>query len=72
MALISQDCDILKPPEEFPYVEFALVLETSTPAVIREADSLTSARYFRLGDPASGRRLRSSITGSRHRPTKAC
>ena len=54
MALITQDCDILKPPQEFPYVEFALVLETSNAGVIREADSLTSARFFRLDDPASG------------------
>jgi hypothetical protein len=53
MALITQDCDILKPPEEFPYVEFALVLETSSAAVMREADSLTSARYFRLGRPVT-------------------
>jgi hypothetical protein len=51
MALITQDCDILKPPQEFPYVEFALVMETTNNAVIREADSLTSARFFRLGDP---------------------
>ena len=52
LALISfQACDVLKPADEFPIVEFALVLETSTEAVIREADSLTSARYFRLGDP---------------------
>lgn len=54
MALITQDCDILKPPEEFPYVEFALVLETSRAGVINEADSLTSARFFRLDDPRSG------------------
>lgn len=50
-ALITQECDVLKPPDEFPIVEFALVFETSTDAVIREADTLTSARYFRLGDP---------------------
>ena len=53
MALITQECDILKPPTEFPYVEFALVLETAKAGVIREADSLTSACYFRLGDPAT-------------------
>ncbi len=49
-ALITQECDVLKPPDEFPIVEFALVFETSTDAVIREADSLASARYIRLGD----------------------
>jgi hypothetical protein len=54
MALITQDCDILKPPEEFPYVEFALVLETSKAGVINEAASLTSARYFRVDDPGAG------------------
>lgn len=53
-ALITQECDVLKPPDEFPIVELALVLETSSDAVIREADSLTSARYFRLGDPEAG------------------
>jgi len=52
-ALITQECDVLKPPDEFPVVEFALVFETSSEAVIREADSLTSARYFRLGDPTA-------------------
>ena len=51
LALITQECDVLKPPDEFPIVEFALVFETSSEAVLREADSLTSARYFRLGDP---------------------
>jgi hypothetical protein len=53
MALITQDCDVIKPPEEYPLVEFALVLETSSAAVMREANSLTSARYFRLDDPSS-------------------
>jgi len=50
-ALVTQECDVLKPPDEFPIVEFVLVFETSSVGVIREADSLTSARYFRLGDP---------------------
>lgn len=54
LALITQDCDVLKPPDEFPIVEFALVFETSSIDVIREADSLTSARYIRLGDPTAG------------------
>jgi hypothetical protein len=49
-ALISQECDVLKPPDEFPIVEFALVFETLSDAVIQEANSLTSARYFRLSD----------------------
>jgi hypothetical protein len=53
-ALITQECDMLKPPDEFPIVDFALVFETSSDSVIREADTLTSARYFRLGDPAAG------------------
>ncbi len=53
-ALITQECDVLKAPDEFPIVEFALVFETSSVAVIHEADSLTSARYIRLGDPTSG------------------
>jgi len=53
-ALITQDCDVLKPPDEFPIVEFALVFETSSTGVIQEADSLMSARYIRLGDPTAG------------------
>jgi hypothetical protein len=52
-VLVTQECDVLKRPDEFPIVEFALVFETSTEAVIREADTLTSARYFRLGDPGA-------------------
>jgi hypothetical protein len=52
-ALITQECDVLKPPDEFPIVEFALVFETSSEAVIHEADSLSSARYLRLGDPTA-------------------
>lgn len=54
LALITQECDVLKPPDEFPIVEFALVLETTSEAVLREANSLTSARYFRLGEASPG------------------
>ena len=54
MVLITQDCDIVKSPDEFPYVEFALVLETQKDGVVGEADTLTSARFFRMGDPGDG------------------
>lgn len=48
LALITQQCDVVKSPDDFPFVEFALVIETKNEHLIREAESLTSARYFRL------------------------
>lgn len=48
LMLLTQQCDVVKPPDDFPLVEFGLVLETSTAGVIAEAAMLTSARYFLL------------------------
>lgn len=50
MALISQDCDVIKAPDDFACVEFALVFETDNANMIATAAGLTSARYFRLGE----------------------
>jgi hypothetical protein len=48
LVLLTQQCDVIKPPEEFPLVEFALAFETKSAGVLAEANLLTSARYFLL------------------------
>ena len=48
LVLTTQQCDVIKPPEVFPLVEFALAFETSSAGVLAEAGMLTSARYFLL------------------------
>jgi hypothetical protein len=48
LVLLTQQCDVIKPPEEFPLVEFALAFETKSAGVLAEARLLTSARYFLL------------------------
>jgi hypothetical protein len=48
LVLLTQQCDVIKPPDEFPLVEFALAFETKSAGVLAEANLLTSARYFLL------------------------
>ena len=45
LVVISQTCDILKPPDQMPQVEAALVISTSKSAVITDALDLGSARF---------------------------
>ncbi len=48
LALLTQRCDVVKDPGEFPLVEAALAVTPENAHVIAEASNLGSARYFRL------------------------
>jgi hypothetical protein len=47
-VVVSHTCDLLKDGERMPQVELARVFETTSSAVVAEAQRLGSARYFRL------------------------
>src|SRR3954470_15174241 len=46
--VITQSCDIIKPPDQLGQVEVARVFATTKPQVIAEAHDFGSARYFRV------------------------
>jgi hypothetical protein len=49
--VITQSCDILKPPEQLGQIEVARVFTTTNATVIAEAQDFGSARFFRVNDP---------------------
>lgn len=51
MMVITQSCDVIKPPGELPQVEVARVFYTDNPRTIAQAQSFGSARFFRVNDP---------------------
>lgn len=52
LMVITHTCDIVKSGDDFPQVEVARVFETTTPAIVTEAQNFGSARYFRLNPVA--------------------
>jgi hypothetical protein len=48
MMVITQTCDIIKPPGEMPQVEVARVFTTTSGKMIAQAQDFGSARYFRV------------------------
>jgi hypothetical protein len=57
MMVITQACDIIKPPTALPQVEIALVRPTTNAKMIAQAQSFGSARYFRVNSPDQGEAL---------------
>jgi hypothetical protein len=57
LVVISQTCDILKPPDQLPQVEAALATTTSNSAVITDALDLGSARFRLMREHADGTAL---------------
>jgi hypothetical protein len=48
LVVLTQTCDLIKPPDAFPLVDVGLVAHTDKPAILAEADDLGSARRYRL------------------------
>jgi len=53
-VVVSHTCDLLKDGELMPQVELARVFETTNPSVVAQAQSLGSARFFRLDGDDGG------------------
>jgi hypothetical protein len=51
MMVITQACDLVKPPAVQPQVEIARVFETEKPQIVAQAQDFGSARYHRVNDP---------------------
>ena len=47
-VVLTQTCDLIKPPESFPVVDLGLVISTEKPAILAEADNFGSSRRYRL------------------------
>ena len=52
MMVITQSCDLVKPPEQLPQIEVARIFATENVRTIVQAQDFGSARYFRLNDRA--------------------
>jgi hypothetical protein len=52
LMVITQSCDLLKPPDELPQIEVARVFTTDKARIIATAQDFGSARLFRINDPA--------------------
>ncbi len=52
LMVISQSCDIIKPPDQLPQVEVARVFSTTNVKVMAEAQDFGSARYYRVNGTA--------------------
>lgn len=50
MMVITQSCDVIKPPDQLPQVEVARVFASDNPRIIAQAQDFGSARFFRVND----------------------
>jgi hypothetical protein len=48
LVVLSQTCDVIKPPELFPLVDLGLAITTDNANLLAEADNLGSSRRYRL------------------------